>query len=584
MLRIGSTVIEDPEVLDAARRFIKSRLLSPLKPAKGGEDGTSWLVRDIAVLKLVVELINRGDRPIYYMTNAFCEVCHNETCKTFTPIAWRVESPVALPKIVAEEGDVFPLAVSCTLDLRYRKVSPGASVASEFYYIVAKPFRGTVWAAATICSGPLSSDCRTLEGHLRIAVGGAGTSPLPRPEMSIAEAVDRYIAYRSFEKALGLLETHSLAKTCDGRVELFIVKHRADSREVLKGYVYNVLNKTITLPCWRYLEIRFMDRNGAEVCKPVVFVAPGRCSQIGGIRIEPHTIHILRIGVNPAEMCREAELLNITLRYVYRNATYQLTLELPLNSVRPTLKPWIINSYGDLVVIKINRALFRDAGDGYWVVVLPGIKYNEFDDAALNQVAPYLHIKSPKAVLHALRSGGSYIIKVKATKEDLKNLVEGIVRDLLREAASEGLRPIALKLFLENNSTYVFIGRSSRLDIDRFAKLAYQHFKGLTRKVVVMESLGWLPPGGPYQRIEMINALSNIPCFFSLGESIYGTSMVFNVTCIEELANNSNRSLDDVVEHIVNAVKRINPLIRKYLPWQEVLVIVAETPRLVKPA
>ena len=44
VLRIGSTVIEDPEVLDAARRFIKSRLLSPLKPAKGGEDGTSWLV------------------------------------------------------------------------------------------------------------------------------------------------------------------------------------------------------------------------------------------------------------------------------------------------------------------------------------------------------------------------------------------------------------------------------------------------------------------------------------------------------------------------------------------------------------
>ena len=82
----------------------------------------------------------------------------------------------------------------------------------------------------------------------------------------------------------------------------------------------------------------------------------------------------------------------------------------------------------------------------------------------------------------------------------------------------------------------------------------------------------------------MINALSNIPCFFSLGESIYGTSMIFNATCIEELANNSNRSLDDVVEHIVNAVKRINPLIRKYLPWQEILVIVAETPRLVKPA
>ena len=131
------------------------------------------------------------------------------------------------------------------------------------------------------------------------------------------------------------------------------------------------------------------------------------------------------------------------------------------------------------------------------MAVLPSIKYSEFDDAALNQVAPYLHIKSPKAVLHALRSGGSYIIKVKATKEDLKNLVEGIVRDLLREAASEGLRPIALKLFLKDNSTYVVIGGSSRLDIDRFAKLAYQHFKGLSRKVIVMESLGCLPPGDP---------------------------------------------------------------------------------------
>ena len=184
-LRVNYTVVDDPETLSIAKGFIKA--FSPLPAGLNKNQVVNWLNANIAVLRIIVELINNGDKPVYYVTNAFCEVCFNATIcdHRFEPITWRVGDPIALLRITAEEGDVFPLVISCTLDLRYRKVAPRTSVVNEFYYIVTKPFRGTIRAIATICPKPFSNECREIQVYVPIYV--ASTKPLPYTEKDLAE-------------------------------------------------------------------------------------------------------------------------------------------------------------------------------------------------------------------------------------------------------------------------------------------------------------------------------------------------------------------------------------------------------------
>ena len=249
------------------------------------------------------------------------------------------------------------------------------------------------------------------------------------------------------------------------------------------------------------------------------------------------------------------------------------------------LKPWIIDDYGELVVVKVNRQLFKDLGDGYWLLVLPGTEYSVFDDIALNQVATYLDIGGAEVVLHIVWSGKTYVVKVNETRCLSGNIGElhERVKEFLDDLGRRGLTSAEMKLFIEGNSTHIIVGSVDELSIDEFAKLAHQHFKGFSKKVIVVEKLGLLPPGGPYQRMEMLDALEEVPCFFSFGEAVYGTSMIFNVSCVEEMAREKNMTFDEAVEYIVREVKELNPLIRKYLPWQEILVLVAKTPKLITP-
>jgi len=174
VVRVSYTVIEDPGVLSIARELIKAEPPFPAGQGRGGGQAIDWARASIAVLKVIVELANRGGKPVYYVTNAFCEVLFNATMHDdrFKPIMWRVENPIALPRIVVEEGHVLPLAVACTLDLRYSKIQPRTSITNEYYYIVTKPFRGTIEATASICSKPLSSTCKTIGDSVYVDIAG----------------------------------------------------------------------------------------------------------------------------------------------------------------------------------------------------------------------------------------------------------------------------------------------------------------------------------------------------------------------------------------------------------------------------
>ena len=250
-----------------------------------------------------------------------------------------------------------------------------------------------------------------------------------------------------------------------------------------------------------------------------------------------------------------------------------------------SLKPWIINDYGGLIVVKINRTMFKNLGDGYWLLVLPGTEYNIFDDIALNQVAEYLNIGEPEVVFYAAWPGENYVIKANETRSSNRDLKEihRHIKEFLDDLSRRGLTPAEMKLFIKDSIIHIIVGGIGEPGVEEFAKLAHQHFKDLSKRVIVVEKLGWLPPGGPYQHVEMLDALREVSCFFSFGEAVYGTSMIFNVSCVEEMAREKNMAFNEAVEYIVREVKELNTLIRKYLPWQEILVVVAKTPKLIMP-
>ena len=171
-----------------------------------------------------------------------------------------------------------------------------------------------------------------------------------------------------------------------------------------------------------------------------------------------------------------------------------------VNHNQGSLRIWIIHDYGDLVIIKINRSLFSNLSEGYWLVVLPSIKYSQFDSIALNQVAPYLHLESPKILLHVVWSGKSYIVKVNETRSLNKNTVkmQKHIIEFLEDISRRDLTPAEMMFFVDSNNTYIIIGGTDKLNIDEFAKLAHKYFRDLSERFIVVEKLGWLLPGGPY--------------------------------------------------------------------------------------
>jgi len=172
VLEINYYVIDDPQTISVAREYIKSQQSSPAPLEREQGQIVDWNKTDIVVLKITVKLTNNGYKPIYYVTNAFCGVTYTgkEHNTSFEPILWTVKNPIGLPRIRAEKGQVFPIPIACTLDLRYAKLLPGTSISKQYYYIVTKPFKGKVEASVEICLKPLSDKCRIIKKTIALAI------------------------------------------------------------------------------------------------------------------------------------------------------------------------------------------------------------------------------------------------------------------------------------------------------------------------------------------------------------------------------------------------------------------------------
>ncbi|MCD6300443.1 MAG: hypothetical protein J7L82_00035 [Staphylothermus sp.] len=170
ILEIDYQVINDPQTISSARKLIESLQIPHTSDQQGQE--IDWNNTDIAVLEITVELINKGKDTIYYITNSYCGASYyvKEPSTITKPFNWTVRKPISLPEIDSEKGQVLPIAIGCTEDLRYEKMLPGTSISQKFYYILSKPFKGTIRVMTEICTEPLSNKCDILEKSIIVEI------------------------------------------------------------------------------------------------------------------------------------------------------------------------------------------------------------------------------------------------------------------------------------------------------------------------------------------------------------------------------------------------------------------------------
>ena len=72
---------------------------------------------------------------------------------------------------------------------------------------------------------------------------------------------------------------------------------------------------------------------------------------------------------------------------------------------------------------------------------------------------------------------------------------------------------------------------------------------------------------------DLYENLKKISCFVSVGESLYGVNIWFDISCIKKLATAINRSFNEAVKDVTDSVKTLDSLIKKYLPYQGIISV-----------
>jgi hypothetical protein len=247
---------------------------------------------------------------------------------------------------------------------------------------------------------------------------------------------------------------------------------------------------------------------------------------------------------------------------------------------------YIVYDYGNLVIATINRSALTYLGDGYWLLVLPdmdavtfsSILVSEMLDKFLGSGVHYLDLRITKTV------DGYRIVNrvVKTFDIDILNDLDVLINETMN-AIMQMLNILRARearvSFLEGKVIRIDVVTENGIDVEKIAKellgIAMSH------KVVVIESMGFGIPSH-FNVLDLYKNLyknlEKIPCFVSVGESLYGVDIWFDISCIKELAIATNRSFNEAVEDVVNSLKALDPLIRKYLPYQNIVVLVAQPP------
>jgi hypothetical protein len=237
---------------------------------------------------------------------------------------------------------------------------------------------------------------------------------------------------------------------------------------------------------------------------------------------------------------------------------------------------YIIYDYGNLVIATINRSALTYLGNGYWLLVLPNMDAVTFSSELVNEIIG--KFIGPRAFYSKLRItmtvDGYRTVKtidiLNASDVPNDKIMNAIMQMLNISRARE-----AVVWFLEGEVIRIDVVTENGIDVEKIAKklsgIAMSH------KVVVIETMGFGIPAY-FDARDLYENLRKISCLVSVGESLYGVNIRFDISCIKELAIATNRSFNEALEDVVNSVKALDPLIRKYLPYQNIVVLVAQPP------
>lgn len=212
---------------------------------------------------------------------------------------------------------------------------------------------------------------------------------------------------------------------------------------------------------------------------------------------------------------------------------------------------YIVHSYGDVTLLLLNGSALRYV-DGFWIAVLRDIDRIDIAEEILNIV------------------GDSVVQTTDVIVEDGKpRTLRGIMSrpEVVSALVDTGLRNAELRInILSRGSLWLRIDCRgvNELGAEKFARAITSAIHG--KRVVVQEvaCLGRAP--SYFDAQDLYESLIAIPCFTSLAETPYGLVIVFDQRCAQRIANQTNTSLNQVIEDIVGELRDTVPLLRKYVP------------------
>ncbi|MEM0026446.1 MAG: hypothetical protein QXT53_00735 [Ignisphaera sp.] len=237
---------------------------------------------------------------------------------------------------------------------------------------------------------------------------------------------------------------------------------------------------------------------------------------------------------------------------------------------------YTIRNYGNLVVAAINRSALTYLDNGYWLLVLPNIDAVTFSSELVKEIiGKFIGSRTLYSRLHITMADDGYRTAKTINTLNASDASDDEIMNAIMQALNASRAREALVSFLEGKVIRIDVVAENGLDIEKIAKKLSDIAKN--HKVVVIETMGIGVPSY-FDARDLYENLKKISCFVRVGESLYGVDIWFDISCIKKLAIATNRSLNEVVEDAINSVKALDPLIRKYLPYQDIVILVAQPP------
>jgi hypothetical protein len=260
-----------------------------------------------------------------------------------------------------------------------------------------------------------------------------------------------------------------------------------------------------------------------------------------------------------AEFMRRALCIALFILVVVATLYMWLLLaEYDVGGDSPLYVLYTVHRRGNVTLLLLNRTALKYV-NGFWVAMLRGI--NGVDVSA--------------EIIRILGAPVEETADISIENGELR-VVRGVISDdnVLTALLNAGLKSTVLRVsVLSDGSLWLVIDRVSveELGAENLANVVASAVPG--KRVIVQEviSLGRLP--SYFDALDMYKSLEAIPCFKSLGEGGQGLVIIFNRVCAQEIASQANITLDQVIENIVDKLREVTPLLKKYLYSREFLVV-----------